>query len=276
MLDPSANVGPKGRGNVDSAAEEATELLLQGDEVQQGSARLEIDEEVEVAGLVRSVASDGAEDADVTRPMPTSHRQEVGPLRLKVAEHQSHAATVPPAAADRRTLGARVSFAAPRSVRCPATRSVGPAHRSWVSPDLVPHSGTSLVGVGLIAPAMRSDQHPIQVSPEALERVAALRLSGLPLSTLLALLAKLDSSGRAAITQPELGKLLSTGPGKVWQSLRVLVDAGVIEPPTRRGGFGSRAPYRIPADLAVAPSVPPRQVKTRRAQAPLTPLGEGE
>lgn len=110
---------------------------------------------------------------------------------------------------------------------------------------------------------MSGDQHAIHLSADALERVAALRLSGLPLSTFLALLARLDSTGRAEITQPELGKLLSTGPGKVWQSLRALVDAGVIEPPVSRAGFGRRTPYRVPADVAVAPTVaPPR--RTRR------------
>jgi hypothetical protein len=107
------------------------------------------------------------------------------------------------------------------------------------------------------------DTHPIHVSPQALERVAALRLSGLPLSTFLALLAKVDSTGRAEITQPELGKLLSTGPGKVWQSLQALVAAGVIEPPTQRPGMGRRTPYRIPATVAVAPSIPPRRRRLR-------------
>jgi hypothetical protein len=96
--------------------------------------------------------------------------------------------------------------------------------------------------------------HPIHVSPQALERVAALRLSGLPLSTFLALLAKLDSTGRAEVTQPELCRLLSTGPGKVWQSLQALVAAGVIEPPTERPGMGRRTPYRISSAVAVAPS----------------------
>lgn len=110
---------------------------------------------------------------------------------------------------------------------------------------------------------MTDQTHPIHISPQALEKVAALRLSGLPLATLLVLLAKLDSSGRAEITQPELGKLLSTGPGKVWQSLQVLVGAGVIEPPTDRPGMGRRTPYRIPARVAVAPSVPPRQAPRR-------------
>jgi biotin operon repressor len=90
------------------------------------------------------------------------------------------------------------------------------------------------------------EQHPVQVSAEALERVAALRLSGLPLATFLALLARLDSAGRAEITQPELGKLLSTSRGKVWQSLQALVAAGVIEPPVERSGLGRRTPYRIP------------------------------
>ena len=111
---------------------------------------------------------------------------------------------------------------------------------------------------------MSGEQYPIHVSAEGLERVAALRLSGLPLATFLALLARLDSARRAEITQPELGKLLSTGPGKVWQSLQALVAAGVIEPPVQRSGMGRRTPYRIAATLAVAPSVPPRQRGLRR------------
>jgi hypothetical protein len=110
---------------------------------------------------------------------------------------------------------------------------------------------------------MIDETHPVHVSPQALERVAALRLSGLPLATFLSLLAKLDSSGRAEITQPELCKLLSTGPGKVWQSLQALVGAGVIEPPTERPGMGRRTPYRIPSAVAVAPSIPPRQRRRR-------------
>ena len=113
---------------------------------------------------------------------------------------------------------------------------------------------------------MIDETHPVHVSPQALERVAALRLSGLPLATFLALLAKLDSSGRAEITQPELCQRLSTGPGKVWQSLQALVAAGVIEPPVERSGMGRRTPYRIPAGVAVAPNVPPRQGASRRGR----------
>lgn len=106
---------------------------------------------------------------------------------------------------------------------------------------------------------MTDEPHQIHLSAEGLERVAALRLSGLPLATFLALLARLDSTGRAEITQPELCKRLSTGGGKVWQSLQALVAAGVIEPPLERGGFGRRTPYRIPPELAVAPTVSPRR-----------------
>lgn len=105
---------------------------------------------------------------------------------------------------------------------------------------------------------MADETHPLRVSPHALRRVASLRLSGLPLATLLALLANLDATGHAEITQPELCSLLSTGPGKVWQSLQALVSAGVIDPPDRRAGMGRRTPYRIRADLAVAPTVQPR------------------
>jgi DNA-binding IclR family transcriptional regulator len=103
------------------------------------------------------------------------------------------------------------------------------------------------------------EPHPIHISAEGLERVAALRLSGLPLATFLALLARLDSTGRAEISQPELCELLSTRGGKVWQSLQTLVAAGVIERPVERGGFGRRTPYRIRAEIAVAPSVAPRR-----------------
>jgi hypothetical protein len=107
------------------------------------------------------------------------------------------------------------------------------------------------------------ETHPLQISQEALRRVAALRLSGLPLAIFLALLGHLDSTGHAEITQPELCELLSTGPGKVWQSLQALVAAGVIDPPDRRAGMGRRTPYRISYDLAVAPTVPPRPRQRR-------------
>ncbi len=107
--------------------------------------------------------------------------------------------------------------------------------------------------------AVTDERHPIHLSAEGLERTAALRLSGLPLATFLALLARLDSAGRAEITQPELCKLLSTGGGKVWQSLQALVVAGVIEHPVERSGLGRQTPYRIPAEMAVAPSVLPRR-----------------
>ena len=113
-----------------------------------------------------------------------------------------------------------------------------------------------------------AEDHPIHLSAIALERVAALRLAGLPLSAFLALLARLDSSGRAEITQPELGKLLATGPGKVWQALQTLVAAGVIEPPVKRSGFGRRTPYRIGVEVAIAPSVPPHPGGHRRAVGP--------
>ena len=108
------------------------------------------------------------------------------------------------------------------------------------------------------------DQHPIHVSPEALQRIAAARLSGLPLATFCALLANLDQTGHAAITQPELRKLLSTGAGKVWQSLQALVEAGVILPPDRDRGSGRRTPYRIPRSTAVAPTIPPPPPKRRQ------------
>lgn len=110
--------------------------------------------------------------------------------------------------------------------------------------------------------------HPLQVSPDALKRVIRLGLSGAPLNTFLALLAHLDQTGYARITQPELCKLLDSGPGRVWQNLQALVTSGVIEPPDVKPGAGRRAPYRVPKTVAVAPTVatPPR----RRKRAPLT------
>jgi hypothetical protein len=114
------------------------------------------------------------------------------------------------------------------------------------------------------------EQHAIHLSAEALERVAALRLSGLPLSTFLALLARLNSAGRANITQPELCRLLSTGPGKVWQSLQTLVAAGVIDPPVQRSGMGRRTPYGIPGGVAIAPTVAARP-RIRRIRVALPP-----
>ena len=110
---------------------------------------------------------------------------------------------------------------------------------------------------------MSPTEHPIQVSPAALRRVVELRLSGAPLATFVALLASLDSTGHAAITQPALRKLLGTSPGRVWQSLQELVDAGVILPPDRARGFGRRTPYRIPSATAVAPTIPPPPPKRR-------------
>lgn len=112
---------------------------------------------------------------------------------------------------------------------------------------------------------MNGEQHPVYMSAEALARVAALRLSGLPMSMFLALLSRLDSTGRAEITQPELGALLGTSAGKVWQSLQTLVAAGVIQPPIERGGFGRRTPYRISPGVAIAPSVAPRRRRSAHA-----------
>ena len=114
---------------------------------------------------------------------------------------------------------------------------------------------------------MIEDSHPIHVSPQALQRIAALRLSGLPLATFLSLLANLDSTGRAQVTQPELRRLLSTGAGKVWESLQVLVAAGAVDPPEGRSGSGRRSPDRIPGDVAVAPTIPPRPPRRGRPDA---------
>ena len=106
---------------------------------------------------------------------------------------------------------------------------------------------------------MAHDRHPIHVSREGLRRIAGLRLSGAPLATFIALLASLDSRGQAQITQLELCKLLGTGPGRVWQSLQALVEAGVIKPPLRGKGSGRKTPYRITTGVAVAPDVPRRR-----------------
>lgn len=93
---------------------------------------------------------------------------------------------------------------------------------------------------------------PILVSQQALRHIAGLRLPGAQLATLLALLAHLDHTGHARITQPELCRLLGTGPGRVWQSLQALVDSGLVEPPDRRPGIGRATPYRIPSTVAIA------------------------
>lgn len=61
---------------------------------------------------------------------------------------------------------------------------------------------------------MTDEPHPIHISPQALERVAALRLAGLPLATFLALLARLYSTGRAEIPQPEVGKVCPRAPAR--------------------------------------------------------------
>ena len=111
---------------------------------------------------------------------------------------------------------------------------------------------------------MTTGHHPLEVSPEALRRVVELRLSGAPLATFVALLASLDQTGHAAITQPELCRLLDSSRGRVWQSLQALVEAGVILPPDRQRSSGRRTPYRIPASTAVAPSIPPPAPRRRQ------------
>ena len=111
---------------------------------------------------------------------------------------------------------------------------------------------------------MSQERHPIQVAPEALHRILELRLSGPPLATFVALLASLDQTGHAAITQPELCRLLDSSRGRVWQSLQALVEAGVILPPDRVRGFGRRTPYRIPSSTAVAPSIAPPPPRRRQ------------
>ncbi len=104
---------------------------------------------------------------------------------------------------------------------------------------------------------MSDDTHPVHLSRDGLRRVAAMRLPGAQLATLLALLASLDTSGQAPITQAELCDLLGTGPGRVWQSLQALVAAGVLEPPTGRPGYARRTPYGVPRALALAVDTPP-------------------
>jgi DNA-binding MarR family transcriptional regulator len=98
---------------------------------------------------------------------------------------------------------------------------------------------------------------PILVSQQALRNVAGLRLPGAQLATLLALLAHLDHTGYARITQPELCQLLGTGPGRVWQSLQALVAAGLIQRPDHRAGKGRATPYSIPVTVAVMPPPEP-------------------
>ena len=104
---------------------------------------------------------------------------------------------------------------------------------------------------------MSDTEDPILVSRAALRLVAGLRLPGAQLATFLALLAHLDESGQAQITQPELCQLLGTGPGRVWQSLQALVAAGLIQPPDRRAGNGRATPYRIPDTVAIVPPTTP-------------------
>ena len=115
---------------------------------------------------------------------------------------------------------------------------------------------------------MISGRHPIEVSPAALRRVVELRLPGAPLATFVALLASLDQTGHAAITQPELCRLLDSSPGRVWQSLQALVETGVILPPDRERGGGRRTPYRIPSSTAVAPSIAPPPPRRRQRPTP--------
>jgi hypothetical protein len=104
---------------------------------------------------------------------------------------------------------------------------------------------------------MSGEEGPLLVSRAGLRRVAGLRLPGAQLATFLALLAHLDDSGQAQITQPELCQLLGTGPGRVWQSLQALVAAGVLHPPAKRAGKGRRTPYGVPAGIAVTTAAQP-------------------
>lgn len=98
---------------------------------------------------------------------------------------------------------------------------------------------------------------PVLLSRQALRHLASLRLPGAQLSTLVALLAHLDASGYARVTQPELCALLGTGPGRVWQSLQALVAAELILPADHRAGMGRATPYRIPDSVAVLAAVSP-------------------
>ena len=104
-------------------------------------------------------------------------------------------------------------------------------------------------------------------------QIASMRLSGALLSTFLILLSQLDEKGKARITQPELCRILGTGPGRVWQNLHGLVDAGVITSPTVKSGWGRKAPYSVPIEIAIAPSVASPPTKrwpkpTRRFSTP--------
>jgi hypothetical protein len=98
---------------------------------------------------------------------------------------------------------------------------------------------------------MTEDAHRVALTPSTLRHLASLGLAGAPLATFLALLAHMDGSGFARVTQPQLCEVLGTSAGRVWQSLRALVAAGVIQPPLVTSGGGRRAPYRIPASVAI-------------------------
>ncbi len=97
---------------------------------------------------------------------------------------------------------------------------------------------------------MTEPEHRVCLSPATLRHVVSLGLPGAQLATFLALLAHMDGRGFAHVTQPQLCELLGTSAGRVWQSLRALVAAGVIEPPVVTSGGGRRAPYRISARVA--------------------------
>lgn len=253
MLDLLVKRRAEAGTDVDPASEEGRQVSLEGHKVEQRAPLLQVYKQVEVARVVGRIARDGAEYPQMARTVATGDRYDVSTPRAQLAEcHCLRAGT----AADRRT-SASILRTALANLAC----SVPRVPALFIAPGsrLTPYTQWHLPGGSRFNWHMTDERQTIHVSAEALERVAVLRLSGLPLSIFLVLLARLDSTGRAEVTQPELGKLLSTGPGKVWQSLRVLVDAGVVEPPASRRGFGRRTPYRIPADLALASSVPPRQ-----------------
>jgi hypothetical protein len=65
-----AGLETAGGYDVDRVPEELLQFVLEVEEVEQGAARLELDEEVDVAGLVVIPPSDRAEDGDRSPSVP--------------------------------------------------------------------------------------------------------------------------------------------------------------------------------------------------------------
>ena len=82
-----------GGHDVDVVTEEVPEIHEQAAEVEQVSAWLQIDQEVDVTPFARFASSDGAEDADIGRAAPLGHRQDLVPALADLGQRRHPAET---------------------------------------------------------------------------------------------------------------------------------------------------------------------------------------